>query len=111
MAFVSSAQIVALHDVPGAVTKPHHQSLGTVLKVPTLDGADILRFVVRFVVREHWEDKVVKYPHFGNYEGIMKLFMNGCYFSILNTEGKDQYIFQVKKQRAHAFFIHVCLKN
>lgn len=64
--------------------KSHHQSLVTVLKVLILDGADILRFVVRFV-----EDKMVKYPHSGNYEGMMKLFMNGCYFNIVKTEDKD----------------------
>lgn len=83
-AFVSSAQIIALRDGSGAVAKSHHQSLVTVLKVLILDGVDVLRFVVRFV-----EDKVVKYPRPGNYEGIMKLFMNGCYFNMLKTEDKD----------------------
>lgn len=68
-----------------AVTKSHHQSLVTVLKILVLDGTDILRFVVGFVTREHWKDKVVKYPRFANYEGTMKLFMNGCYCNILKT--------------------------
>lgn len=90
MAFVSSAQILALHDGSGAVMKSHHQSLVTAPEVLILVGADILTFVVvRFVIGEHWEDKVVNYPRFGNYEGIMNVFMNGCYFNILETDDKD----------------------
>lgn len=60
MAFVSSVEILAHHDGPGAVTKSHHQSLVTAPEVLILDGADILRLVVvRFVVGEHWEDRLV----------------------------------------------------
>lgn len=62
MAFVSSAQIGALHGLSGAVRRSHHQSSVTVPEVLILHGADILRFAVRFVIGEHWEDKVVKYP-------------------------------------------------
>lgn len=65
--------------------KSHHQSLVTGLNIPILDG--VLRFVVRFVTREHWEDKVVKYPCLGNYEGIMKLFIEWMLLQYTENRG------------------------